>query len=384
MTDTTRTQGHRVADVLLAVVLGVITQLEIWVFSLSADHSIGTRVGASVFIAVACAVLAWRRTRPVPVWWVNFAAIGGTVMVGYPSDIYQWTNLIALYSVAAFGSDPQRWFALPAGVAGVIYYFVQFPFAGGPALAAFIATLWVVGWLAGRIYGGRLDQLQLRHEVDLARQLAEANEQRLAFEEERIRIARELHDIVGHTVNVMVVHAGAGRREIGGDEVRVREAFDTIERTGRSALGEMDRVLALLRGDAEEADRLPTPGIPDLDELAATISATGLSVEVDVTGDGAVPASVGLSAYRIVQEALTNTLRHGEASRALVKLDLGDGTLEVVVADDGTGEPQAIRSGRGITGMRERASVHGGTVTIDQSHLGGIEVRASLAWEPEQ
>lgn len=376
------THNRRAADLFLALVFAIITQLEIWVFTLRAGHDIGTRAGASVLVAVACIALTWRRSHPVPVWWVNFAAVGGTIMVGYSSDIYQWTNLIALYSVAAFGPDPQRWFALPAGVAGVIYYFVQFPFAGGPALAAFISTLWVVGWLVGRIYGARLDEIQLRHEADLARQLAEANEQRLALEEERMRIARELHDIIGHTVNVMVVHAGAGRREIGGDERLVRQAFDTIERTGRSALGEMDRVLALLRGDTDEADRLPAPGMADLEDLAATFAATGLAVDVDVAGNGPVPPSVGLAVYRIAQEALTNTLRHGEATRVVMAVKVGDGHIEVSVADDGAGDPAAIEPGRGIAGMTERAGVHGGTVAIDRSELDGIVVRASLSWEP--
>lgn len=371
-----------VADIILAVTFAVITQLEIWVFTFRADYDIGTRVGASVLVAVACGALALRRTHPVPAWWINFFAVGGTIMVGYPSLIYQWTNLVALYSVAAYGKDPQRWLALPVGVAGVIYYFVEFPFAGGPALTAFVSAVWVVGWLVGRIYGARLDEIQLRREMDLARQLAEANEERLALEEERMRIARELHDIVGHTVNVMVVHAGAGRREVGGDEAKLRQVFDTIERTGRSALGELDRVLALLRGDDVDPDHVPAPGLGDLEALATTVGETGLTVEVRVTGDAEVPTSVGLAAYRIVQEALTNTLRHGDATRASVTVDVGEDAVALGVGDDGVGDPSRIEPGKGIVGMKERAGVHGGTISIERSELGGIEVRAFLSLEP--
>jgi signal transduction histidine kinase len=198
-----------------------------------------------------------------------------------------------------------------------------------------------------------------------------------------MRIARELHDIIGHTVNVMVVHAGAGRREIGGDDNLVRQAFDTIESTGRVALGELDRVLALLRRDEVETDRLPSPGLADLDTLASTFAETGLKVEVEVSGVSEVPASVELATYRIIQEALTNTLRHGTAQQAVVALAVADGSLDLSVADDGSGDPSAIDPGRGIAGMSERAAVHDGSVTIDRADLGGIEVRAHLSWESE-
>lgn len=376
---TTRQAG----DLLLAVVFVALTQLEVWVFTLGFgdDFGIGSRIGASIFTAMASSALAWGRSKPELAFWVNSLGVVGTIAVGLPGDIYQWTNLIAIYSVAAYGSDPQRWIALPAGLGGVLFYFLRFPLEGGVVLAGFVMAIWVVGWLLGRIYGARLDEIQLRHEMDMSRRLAEANEQRLALEEERIRIARELHDIIGHTVNVMVVHAGAGRREIGGDETLVRQAFDTIERTGRSALGELDRVLALLRRDEADSGLLPAPGLAELDSLAATFTDTGLMVEVIVSAQSEVPASVGLAAYRIVQEALTNTMRHGGGSRAVVEVNVDEGNLDLSVADDGGGHPSDVEPGRGITGMKERAAVHGGSATIDRAELGGIEVRAHLEWE---
>jgi signal transduction histidine kinase len=372
---------RRAADLLLAGVFVALTQLEVWVFTLGDGYGIGTRVGASILTAVASAALAWRRSKSGLAYWLNAAGVIGTIALGLPGDIYQWTNLIAVYSMGAYGSDPQRWIALPAGVGGVLFYFVRFPFEGGLALAGLVAAIWVVGWLAGRVYGARLDEIQLRHEMDLSRRLAEANDQRLALEEERMRIARELHDIIGHTVNVMVVHAGAGRREIGGDEGLVRQAFDTIETTGRSALGELDRVLSLLRGDDTALEHAPSPGLDDLDGLATIFVDAGLAVAVDVSGPTQVPATVQLAAYRIVQEALTNTLRHGQASRAAVAVLVDETSLELSVADDGEGDPFTIERGRGIAGMTERASLHGGTVTIDDAEMGGIEVRANLTWD---
>jgi signal transduction histidine kinase len=382
MSVNTPSSTYPVVDRAFAAIFLVLTQIEVWVFTLGDGYGIGTRVGAAILTALASVALAWRRSRPVAAYWANAVGVVGTIVIGFPGDIYQYTNLIALYSIGAHGSRTARWLALPAGVAGVLLYFVRFPDEGNLTLAAFIATLWVAGWLLGLIYGARLEEVRLRREMDLSRQLAEANEQRLVLEEERVRIARELHDIIGHTVNVIVVHAGAGRLEIGGDPSLVRQAFDTIESTGRVALGELDRVLALLRGDEAEADLLPTPGLDDLETLAATFVDTGLAVEVDVTGRrDAVPASVGLAVYRIVQEALTNTLRHGEAQQAAVDVAVADGSVDLTVRDDGTGDPAAIRPGRGIAGMRERAALHHGSVTLQDADRGGIEVRARLVWE---
>lgn len=381
MTKLNRLTTRQAGDLLLAAVFLAMTQVEVWVFTLGDFYSIGTKVGASLFTAVASMGLAWRRSRPGAAYWVNAAGVVGTIAVGFPGDIYQWTNLIAIYTISAYGTRMERWAALPAGLGGVLLYFIRFPDEGGTTLAAFVLALWIVGWLAGRIYGARLDEIQLRHEMDLSHQLAEANEQRLATEEERLRIARELHDIIGHTVNVMVVHAGAGRRGVGRDDALVRQAFDTIETTGRAALGELDRVLAVLRRDEADPDLDPAPGVEDFDSLAGVFSEAGLAVNVSRSGASQVPASVGLAAYRIVQEALTNSLRHSGARRATVDVTIREGKLSLAISDDGDGDPQAIAPGRGIMGMRERAGVHGGAVTLGRSVGGGIEVQADLKWE---
>jgi signal transduction histidine kinase len=319
----------------------------------------------------------------VAAFWVNSAAMVALIAAGYPSDVYQWTNLVVTYSIAAHGTSRQAWAALPAFVGGVVFYFVRFPGEGSPTLAAMVVAMWVVAWLVGRMYGARLEQVQLRAERDLARRLAEANTERLALEEERSRIAHELHDIIGHTVNVMVVHAGAGRQAVDHDSGIARQAFETIERTGRAALSELDRVLAVLRRDQAGQELAPAPGIGDLGELARTMTDTGLKVDVQVTGDpGEVPASVGLAAYRIVQEALTNTLKHAGAGSAAVQVEVAGRRVNIQVADDGGGDPAALQPGRGILGMNERAAMHGGRVGIDRDRQGRFVVTAELGWEP--
>ena len=374
---------QRPADLLLAAAFAGVTQAEVWVFSLGDDYPIGLRVVASALSLVAAAALTWRRTRPVAAFWVNSAAVVALIAAGYPSDVYQWTNLVVTYSVAAYGTSRQAWAALPALVGGVVFYFVRFPDEGSPTLAATVVALWVVAWLIGRVYGARLEQVQLRAERDLARRLAEANEERLALEEERSRIAHELHDIIGHTVNVMVVHAGAGRQAVDHDSGIARQAFETIERTGRAALSELDRVLAILRRDQAGRELAPAPGIGDLAELARTMTDTGLHVDVQVTGDpGEVPASVGLAAYRIVQEALTNAMKHAGAGSASVQVEVTGRRVHVQVADDGGGDPSALQPGRGILGMPERAALHGGRVAIDRDGEGRFVVTAELGWEP--
>ena len=381
MTTATARSVQRPADLLLAAAFAAVTQVEVWVFSLGNDHPIGLRVVASALTLIASGALAWRRTRPVAAFWVNSAAVVALTAAGYSSDVYQWTNLVATYSIAAHGSRRAAWIALPVALGGVLSYFLRFPAEGEAQLAGFVAAMWVVAWLIGRMYGARLEQVQLRAERDLARRLAEANEERLALEEERSRIAHELHDIIGHTVNVMVVHAGAGRQAVDHDSGIARQAFETIERTGRAALSELDRVLAVLRRDQAGRELLPAPGIGDLGELARTFTDTGLNVKV--TGDaGEVPASVGLAAYRIVQEALTNTMKHAGAGAASVQVEVTGHRVHLQVADDGGGDPSALQPGRGILGMNERAAMHRGRVGIDRDSQGRFVVTAELAWEP--
>ncbi len=366
------------ADRLLAAAFIALTQLEIWVFEADARLALGLRIGVAVTTFIAASSLASRRTRPMRAFIVNSAAIVASISLGFPSNFYQWTNLVVTYSVAAHGTARQAWWALPFSLGGVAYYFIRLPAEGGALVAGFAASLWLVGWLAGRMYGSRLEEIRLRAERDLSVQLAETRQERLALEAERTRIARELHDIIGHSVNVMVIHAGAGRGALAEDPTQAMAAFATIEETGRRALGELDRVLAVLRRD-EEAGLAPAPGIERLADLAETFEAAGLPVDVSVEGSpDMLPQSVSLSTYRVVQEALTNVLKHSGAMKASVEIAVGEDSLDIEVADDGGASP-ALVEGRGITGMRERVALHNGSLEV-RSAADGVVTRATLRW----
>ncbi|MGI9017362.1 MAG: sensor histidine kinase [Euzebya sp.] len=378
---TTRDRFGESGDRLLAATFVALTQLEIWVFHAADDLGLWLRVAVALLTVVMSLALAFRRTHPVLAYCVNTICILALIAVGYPSDFYQYTNLVATYSAAAHGTVRQGWAVLGVAVGGVLAYFVRFPDEGGRVIAAFVVATWVIGWLAGRMYGARVEESRLRIERDLSRRLAQTGEERLALEEARARIARELHDLIGHTVNVMVVHAGAGRTAIDSDVGAARQAFNTIEKTGRSALAELDRVLALLGDEDDDAELTPPPGTRDLADLAGTFAAAGLPTDLRVSGSqDSVPISVDLSAYRIVQEALTNTMKHGSASRAAVDVEITDERLTLVVQDDGKGDPDTIVAGRGIAGMRQRAALHGGTLDVRASAQGGISVTGILNW----
>jgi signal transduction histidine kinase len=204
---------------------------------------------------------------------------------------------------------------------------------------------------------------------------------RNAAAEERARIARELHDVVTHNVSVMVVQAAAGNDVFDSHPERAREALQAVEQTGRQALGELRRLLDV-SGDADGA--LPQPGLARVDDLIANVRQAGLAVDLSVEGTPrALPEALDLSAYRIVQEALTNTLKHARASRAAITVRYGTRDLEVEVADDGVGSSGVPSGGRGLIGMRERVVLFGGDLETGPARGGGFAVKARLRLEVE-
>lgn len=369
----------RAPDRLLAAAFLGLTQVEIWVFTAGEGFSPTVRLGAAAATAMASLALAERRTRPVAMFIVNSLAVSAAIAVGYSSDFYQWTNLIATYSIAAHGTARQSWLALPFSLGGVAFYFVRFPAEGGAVITGFAIAMWMISWLAGRVYGSRVEQIRIAAERDLSLQLAQAREERLRTEHEKTQIARELHDAIGHGVNVMVIHAGAGRGAIGSDPESARRSFQTIEEAGRRALDELDRVLALLRDDDSTPDMAPVPGLSDIPELVGTFRSAGLEVDLNHEHDGTlVPHSVGLNAYRIVQEALTNVSRHSTSTWARVDLQTAPGLLKLEVRSAPVTGP--VDEGRGLIGMRERAALHGGEVGISAT-ADHFAVSADLSWE---
>jgi signal transduction histidine kinase len=198
--------------------------------------------------------------------------------------------------------------------------------------------------------------------------------------EERNRIARELHDVIGHSVSIMTVQTSAVRRRLGEDQATEREALETVETTGRQALAEMRRMVGVLRQSGDAAEREPAPGLTQLDRLVEQFRRAGMPVEVSVSGR-AQPLAPGLdlTAYRLVQEALTNSLRHAvSATRAEVSIGYTDDTLELAVRDDGRRVAPGAEPGHGLLGLRERVSVYGGELVARPRAEGGFELIATL------
>jgi signal transduction histidine kinase len=216
--------------------------------------------------------------------------------------------------------------------------------------------------------------------ADQAAQLTreQAAQTQAAVRQEQTRIARELHDIVAHRVVVMVAQAGASKRIFDAEPERARRALTSIENMGREALIEMRRLLGVLWTHDEES-KSPQPGLADLPDLIAQIERAGLPVELRISGQPrTLPAGVELSAYRIVQEALTNTLKHAGPARAEVELRYHPDLLEVRVDDDGQGSSSLLKAGQGLVSMRQRAALLGGEVSLGPRSGTGFQVAAKL------
>jgi len=235
-----------------------------------------------------------------------------------------------------------------------------------------LGAAWVLGDNLGtrraytRALEERAERLEREQEAERARAVAE----------EQARIARELHDVIAHSVSVMVVQAAAANDVFESQPGRAREALQAIEASGRAALGELRRMLGVVR-EAGDANYAPQPGIERIEELVADVRAAGLDVAVSIEGaPREVPAGIDLSVYRVVQEALTNTLKHARASRADVTLRYGARELGVEVRDDGAGGTNGAGGGHGLTGMRERVAIFGGSLDAGPAKQGGFEVVA--------
>jgi signal transduction histidine kinase len=324
-----------------------------------------TLVGILAGIAQGAA-LYWRRSQPERVMLITLAG-GLVILLIFPDAVFPYAGLIAIGSLAA--ARPPR-VSLLAAVAllglTALNYFTQ------PSEdATFALLLPVVAWALGEAARNR------RIAIDQA--------SRRAVGDEQARIARELHDVLAHSVSVIVVQASAADDVFDERPDQARAALRSIESAGREALAELRRLLAAVRPEDEGGPAHPQPGLDQLGELAAPLRAAGLEVALRREDDaGALPAGVDLSAYRIVQEALTNTLRHAGASRAEVTVRSAPGMLELDVLDDGHGgapPPADGGGGRGIAGMRERATMLGGTLDAGPLPEGGFRVHARLPLE---
>jgi signal transduction histidine kinase len=222
----------------------------------------------------------------------------------------------------------------------------------------------------------RADTLAARAELLEREQQLRAQE---AVVEERARIARELHDLVAHNVSVMVIQAGAERHALPAEQQSTREALGSIEQAGRQALADARRLLGMLRRDGDREELEPQPGLGEVAGLIEQVQRAGLQVSLEVEGEPrALDAGRDLCAYRIVQEGLTNALKHAGRSRAEVRLAYRPESLAVQIRDDGAGEAQLDGSGQGLIGMRERVALYGGELHAGPRDGGGFEIRAVL------
>jgi signal transduction histidine kinase len=335
--------------------------------------------------AIALPLLARRRAPLLVLVLVVAAGYAGYARgpdVG--GGLQSWIALnIALYSVAA---HCERTRAIVGGalVAAFVLLFEIPRLVEGGSVAdvagewLFLGGVWLLGrWVRQRRH--RTDDLE-RHAAAL-----EADRQALAREavaDERARIAREMHDSVAHSVSVMVLQAGAAEQVLAASPERARESLVTIQDTGREAIVELRRMLGLLRDPVADASLAPQPGVGRLDALLEQVRAAGLPVELTVEGEPRrLPPGIDRSAYRIVQEGLTNTLKHAGPAHASVRLRYGDRALELEVLDDGRGPGGPSGGGFGLLGMRERAALYGGVLAADARPDGGYALRARLPLE---
>ncbi len=338
-----------------------------------------------VLVPVTTLPIALRRYRPLAVLAVTVAA--ETLLLLFSSRVQVPLGvLVALYTVASRCERPvslraAEWVALPITV-GVTVNTGLHPERIVPKLALF-AIAWVLGdnIRTRRAYLAELEARAAR----LEREREEQAER--AVIDERTRIARELHDVIAHNVSVMVVQASAGEEVFDTDPVRARESLSAVASTGRAALAELRRLLGVIRAEEDHeggAAYKPQPGIEYLDELVGQMRETGLAVELSVLGEPReLPEGVGLCAYRIVQEALTNTLKHADASHAQVSVRYVSDALELQVVDDGraVGAVNGDTAGHGLIGMRERVALFGGELSVGPRAGRGFEVSARLPLE---
>lgn len=337
--------------------------------------------GAGVVTALLFALpLAVRRRHPWPVLVVVY---GTLVLCGLTHVSTEAYLASVIGCVVALGTIAAREALVPSLVGAVAAYVVLLPTALTDS-GGWIWGVFIVGatWVGGRMLHTRrvlVDELRATAtELEAQRELAAE----AAVAHERTRLARELHDVIAHSVSVMVVQAAAAERVVHQDPDAAARALATVEDTGREALGELRHLLGVLRpeGGAPRHELTPQPGLAALDRLVDQFRGTG--VELTVSRDGDVrPLAPGLelAAYRILQEALTNVLRHGHARRADVQVGYAADRIALVVTDDGAGGPPVVTgTGNGIRGMSERAALYGGTLEAGPAPGGGFEVRAVL------
>jgi signal transduction histidine kinase len=373
-------QRHRapIADALLAAAVTVMVLVDL----ASPTDAVGVRPTDALAVLLSLLQtlpLAFRRRAPLPTFILIIIGVCSYYALGYEVTDGTLATFVGVYTVAAYEDRRRSLVGLGLLAFGMTWYWLTRAEPFDPTTPVWIGILGLLSWGLGeyvrtrRAYTAEVEALAER--LDRARAL----EARQAAWQERARLARELHDVIGHTVNVMVIQAGAGRRTLASDRGLAERAFQTIESTGREALDELDRLLGILRTEDDEPELPPQPGLEQLRGLAGRFQDAGLPVEITIEGDEVpLPRSLDQSAYRIIQEALTNALRHAGGTIAHVAIRYRTDRLELEVANDGRDTRRAQNhpgGGRGLIGIRERVALFGGELQAGPRAGGGFVVR---------
>jgi signal transduction histidine kinase len=366
----------RVADVCLALFITGLGLVHVVRLGEPAD------VSAGALAAAGALCLAWRRDAPLLVLLVSAASFCLYQALDYPHQALPFAVLIALYTVASRSGTLAA--AVAAGVVVIGAAGADITRKGWPpndyddALFAYALSVGAACALGYAVQLSRARTQLLREQAAALTSEHAAHEQQ-ALQLEQARIARELHDVIAHQVSLVTALAAGAKRVLHTEPELAREALDSIEVAGREALTEMRRFLRVLRADTDEVGRVPQPCLEQLPALVAHTEAAGLPVRLSVCGaPRPLPAGVEVCAYRIVQEALTNTLKHAGPARASVRMTYRSTSLELDICDDGRGMRPNPNAGNGLIGMHERAALVGGRLVVGAGPSGGVEVNAWL------
>jgi signal transduction histidine kinase len=373
---------HPVAtDRVLTAVLTAVSLAGLWLVSWSKSaHYRAPDVGGVLLTLAIVVPLLWRRQRPGLVMVISGTALLGYDAAGYPSGLAWLACYWAVYSYAVHRRRRDAYWPLAVWVAVIVAHLVL-PARGsntGQTALIFLGVT-VVVWLRGDAVRSGLVEAERQRELRVGQAVAD----------ERTRIARELHDVVSQALGVIVMQAGGAGSIPVLEEPDAKAVLATIEQTGRQAFAEMRRLVGVLRDDDEAAALAPQPTVGEIPALLARLASAGLDVDLEIEGTRReAPAGVELSASRIVQEALPNTLKHSAAGHATVRLSWSPDHLEVEVSDDGpvagAAVPPPVRAdsgGKGLVGMRERVMLFGGELEAGPSPHGGYRVAARLPLE---
>jgi signal transduction histidine kinase len=332
-------------------------------------------LAAPAIALVALPLLARRRfpfAAPAGVWLLaaGFSFLDGRLIVFTASASI--AGLAAAFLLGNLRDGTQAQLGLGATVVGAALVMYNNPDHSAADLV-FTPILFGIGWLAGFALRERAEQAEAAEERALQAEHEREAAARIAVAEERARIARELHDIVAHAVSVMVLQVGAVRHKLPKALDEDRDALQGVEQAGRTALSEMRRLLGAMRDDGDGVELAPQPGLDRLDALVDEVGRAGLPVRLHVDGDPfPLPRALDLSAYRIVQEGLTNSLKHARASHADVTVRYSADELRIEVRDDGEGAATSDGLGHGLVGIRERVKIYGGEMTAGTAPEGGF------------